>query len=96
MLEEATLILGADVAEVGAQYDYNGDGIINVIDAYLCLSNVYPPLLPDIGTLKPYPGGVPSLLESFREHQSAYGRLLERYPTIDGRVLLLYLFSNYI
>jgi hypothetical protein len=79
------LLTGLPAGQVGVKYDLNNDTVVNIADVYIILKqagliNIDPPKLP---------GPVASALLSVLE--ALYGPQLVNYPTLDGRVYLLYM-----
>ncbi len=83
--QDATISYAADIL-AGAGEDYNGDGVVDIADAFQALV--------DIGILTPPshpldPTLAARLLAQLSE-PSMYGADLWRYPSVEGRVWLLY------
>ncbi|MBM5805655.1 MAG: right-handed parallel beta-helix repeat-containing protein [Candidatus Verstraetearchaeota archaeon] len=81
------IIAGEDASVAGEELDYNHDGMVNIADAW--------DQLVDAGLLRP-PSFTfdPEAASAFlRMLQSIYGETLENFPSLEGRVWLLYMLA---
>ena len=81
----ANLLTGLPAGQVGAKYDLNNDTVVDIADIYLLfkqagLLDIDPPKLP-----------APVASASLKVLEALYGPQLVNYPTLDGRVYLLYM-----
>lgn len=79
------LLTGVNATEIGSRYDANEDGLVNIVDVYLILKKA--------GLITKDPPKLPSPIAQvlYTVLQSLYGPQLMNYPTLEGRVYLLYM-----
>jgi len=80
-----SVIAGEEAAVAGEEYDYNGDGMVDVADAF--------DQFVDVGVIgEPGYSFEPQIADSFLASlQAQYGENLEKFPSVEGRVWLLYM-----
>ena len=79
------LIAGVGAEEIGVEFDVNNDGVVDLGDAYL--------ILKDAGLIKVDPPKLPASIAQaiLKILEAIYGPGLVNYPSIDGRIYLLYM-----